>query len=95
MAQEHPDQAVPPVQPQPVITPTRPPAYAQAPVRPLASPSTPNAFASPASPTLSTPNFSMPAVAPTPKPAPRNENRDALHAVLKEYGVDPYREPAD
>ena len=33
---------------------------------------------------------------PTPPAKTQStENRDALHAVLKEYGVDPYREPAE
>ena len=65
MVQEHPGQTAPTqqpqtqqqfqpqafsAQPQPLVTPTRPPAYAQAPVRPLAPSQAPNAFASPASP---------------------------------------------
>jgi hypothetical protein len=35
-------------------------------------------------------------IPPTTKsPTTANENREALHAVLKEYGVDPYREPVE
>jgi hypothetical protein len=30
-----------------------------------------------------------------PTPAQQSDNRDALHAVLKSYGVDPYREPPE
>jgi hypothetical protein len=36
----------------------------------------------------------LPPLARKPAP-PSNENRDALHAVLKEYGIDPYREPPE
>lgn len=32
---------------------------------------------------------------PAPRPAAPSENKEALHNILKEYGVDPYREPAE
>ncbi|MDR3547884.1 MAG: hypothetical protein P4M11_06420 [Candidatus Pacebacteria bacterium] len=36
------------------------------------------------------------AVPPMPKSlAPQSENREALHNILKEYGIDPYREPVE
>jgi hypothetical protein len=52
-----------------------------------AAPSAPRPTATPPSPTTSTTS--------TPATSTANENRDALHAVLKEYGVDPYREPIE
>lgn len=46
---------------------------------------------------------SHPVMPPAPPPmppapntsAPQSDNREALHAILKEYGVDPYREPVN
>jgi hypothetical protein len=58
---------------------------------PLAAP------AAPSVPTPPTPSAvsSSPAQAVTPPPTKLSENRDALHAVLKNYGIDPYREPPE
>ncbi|MBA3789478.1 hypothetical protein H0X32_03790 [Patescibacteria group bacterium] len=47
-------------------------------------------------PPASPPKFIPTPPLPRPKPAAANtENRDSLHAVLKSYGIDPYREPAE
>ena len=42
-----------------------------------------------------TPIYSPSTPAVPKSPAPQTENREALHEILKSYGVDPYREPAD
>jgi hypothetical protein len=48
-------------------------------------------------PVYAAPQVSVPvsAPAPVPTPTPQNPNRDALHDILKQYGVDPYRETPD
>jgi hypothetical protein len=46
-------------------------------------------------PTPATPVSPAPISSGTTPSAPNSANRDALHAVLKEYGVDPYREPPE
>jgi hypothetical protein len=61
------------------------------------APAAPAAWTPPAAASPTIPN--MPAAAPQPSapsvtPNPQSMNRDALHEVMKEYGVDPYREPA-
>ena len=89
--------------PAPLTAPVRPPAYTQPPVRPLVT-QAPTSVSLPAqNSAVSQPSaFVMPKAPATPlrttfpsPPAPQAGNRDALHAVLKEYGVDPYREPAE
>lgn len=40
------------------------------------------------------PKPQMPVTTPPPRPQ-GSDNRDALHAVLKDYGIDPYREPPE
>jgi hypothetical protein len=48
-------------------------------------------------PVYAAPQVSVPVSipAPVPTPTPQNPNRDALHDILKQYGVDPYRETPD
>ena len=92
----------------PVLTaPVRPPAYSQVPTAQAPSPSASPAMAPTPRPSQSVqpptqvPQSSapmMPVQKPpqvNPPPLKSSENRDALHAILKEYGVDPYREPAE
>jgi hypothetical protein len=72
---------------------SRPPAPAPVapppPVRPPAPPVIPTSEA----PVTPRPQVAQP---PMPRAAPtQSENRDALHQILKGYGVDPYREPPE
>jgi len=64
----------------------QPPAYS-APIPAAPTPTTPSTWGPPAATPPASP------VQNAPMPAPQTANRDALHSVLKEYGVDPYREP--
>jgi hypothetical protein len=90
----------PPVMPYtpPTPTPVTPPAYV--PPAPAPAPVVPPA----PRPTIAPQIQQVPAQVAPPAPvqprpaqaaATANENREALHQVLKEYGVDPYREPAE
>ena len=92
ISQSHPQAPTPHVDAAPLTAPVRPPAYSQAPVRPLAAPAQLQQTPTPVAMTAPARTFQP---TQTAAPAPKNENRDALHAVLKEYGVDPYREPAE
>jgi hypothetical protein len=74
--------AQPSARPAPVITPV-------VPIAPITPPSSVSQFSPLAMPIQSTP-------LPKPKIQPQQtQNRDDLHAVLKEYGIDPYREPPE
>jgi pyruvate/2-oxoglutarate dehydrogenase complex dihydrolipoamide acyltransferase (E2) component len=61
------------------------PARAPAPIYSAPAPTPPSAR--PAMPPMQ-PSSRSPSM-------PQSENRDALHQILKQYGVDPYREPAE
>ncbi len=79
----------------PIAQPTQRPTPIITPAAPITSPP-------PLPPQSSVSQFSpssMP-MQTTPLPKPRiqpqqTQNRDDLHAVLKEYGIDPYREPPE
>ena len=81
-------QANPRVEATPLTAPVRPPAYSQVP--------TSSTFVPPAAPVpQSTTSIQNPQQGIKPPQPQKTDNRDALHSVLKEYGIDPYRELPD
>jgi hypothetical protein len=89
---------VPVFEPQPPQPSAAIPLYSNSPA-PVAPPFVPTpqppAFQTPTAPLRPTPPaVSIPQSQPTPQKAPASssENKEALYNVMKEYGVDPYRE---
>ncbi len=81
--------------PQPAAQPA--PAVAPTPFIPPAVPQTPPASIVPPTPTQTSlpPQPATPSAMPGIVTPPAQSNRDALHDVLKQYGIDPYREPIE
>ena len=79
----------------PVIPQTPPASIVPSTIAPISQPMPQqNTAARPFPAPFPTPSTAAPAQA-SPMPPQNQANRDALHAVLKEYGIDPYREPVE
>lgn len=80
-----------PIAPITVPSPTPLPSAPQKIINRIPTPTAPQPIAIPSVPTVTPP---MQAPAPQ-RSAPPSENKEALHDLLKSYGVDPYREPPE
>ncbi len=91
ISQFAPEPAYPTTPAQPVITVTPPISS------PLPDVSVSSFPPETSAPDTATAPVSIPVAPPMPRPTPPpvSPNRDALHEVLKGYGVDPYREPPE